>query len=149
MEGTAAHPIPARPDSEMSGDLPGSNRLLARFKYIQLNPPEHKTSAGHSQKENGKRRLVRFLFSFGYGKGAACLPRLGGWCSVVIPYSGWTMCLEVGRLLLCLSPSFLLPFLASGVPFRLGHTHDLYNTFRPLQIGNGKNPLFIIHQWQI
>ena len=88
-------------------------------------------AACHSHKENGKRRLVGSVFSFGYGKGAACLPRLGGWCSVVIPYSGWTMCPEVGRLLmLCLSPGFLLSFLASGVSFRLGHTHDLYNTFR-------------------
>lgn len=67
----------------------------------------------------------------GMGKALPVCRRLGGWCSVVIPYSGWTMCPEVGRLLmLCLSPSFLLSFLASGVPFRLGHTHDLYNTFR-------------------
>ena len=31
-----------------------------------------KKSACHSQKENGKRRLLGFIFSFGYGKGAAC-----------------------------------------------------------------------------
>ena len=33
-------------------------------------------------KEKGKRRLLGFVFSFGYEKGAACLPRLGGWCLI-------------------------------------------------------------------
>ena len=42
-----------------------------------------KKSACHSQKENGKRQLVGFVFSFGYEKGAAWLPCLYRWCSVV------------------------------------------------------------------
>ena len=37
---------------------------------------------GSPSKEKGKRRLLGFVFSFGYEKGAACLPRLGGWCLV-------------------------------------------------------------------
>ena len=37
-----------------------------------------KKSACHSHKENGKRRLLGFIFSFRYKKGAACWPRLMG-----------------------------------------------------------------------
>ena len=37
---------------------------------------------GSPSKEKGKRRLLGFVFSFGYEKGAACLPRLGGWCLI-------------------------------------------------------------------
>ena len=68
MEGTDAHPVPAHPDSEMLGSLPGGNRLLDSFKYIQLNPPENKKSACHSRKENGKRLLkfhILFLLAAG------------------------------------------------------------------------------------
>jgi len=68
MEGTDAHPVPAHPDSEMLRSLPGGNRLLDSFKYIQLNPPEHKKSACHSHKENGKRRLLGSIFNFHIGK---------------------------------------------------------------------------------
>ena len=35
MEGAAAHPVPARPDSKMPGSLPGGNRLFHNFKYVQ------------------------------------------------------------------------------------------------------------------
>ena len=35
MEGAAAHPVPAHPDSKMLGGLPGGDRLLDSFKYIQ------------------------------------------------------------------------------------------------------------------
>ena len=62
-EGTDAHPVPSHPDSEMLGSLPGGNRLLDSFKYIQLNPPENKKSACHSRKENGKR-LLKFHILF-------------------------------------------------------------------------------------
>ena len=47
----------------MLGSLPGGNRLLDSFKYIQLNPPENKKSACHSRKENGKR-LLKFHILF-------------------------------------------------------------------------------------
>lgn len=63
MEGTDAHPVSSHPDSEMLGSLPGGNRLLDSFKYIQLNPPENKKSTCHSQKENGKR-LLKFHILF-------------------------------------------------------------------------------------
>lgn len=33
---------------------------------------------GSPSKEKGKRRLLGFVFSFGYEKGAACLPCLVG-----------------------------------------------------------------------
>ena len=68
-----SHARPCKPFCENSLTLP-----------IQLNPPEHKKSACHSQKENGKRRLVGFVFNFGEGKGAACLPRFGGWYLVFL-----------------------------------------------------------------
>ena len=63
MEGTDAHPVSSHPDSEMLGSLPGGNRLLDSFKYIQLNPPENKKSVCHSRKENGKR-LLKFHILF-------------------------------------------------------------------------------------
>lgn len=47
----------------MLGSLPGGNRLLDSFKYIQLNPPENKKSVCHSRKENGKR-LLKFHILF-------------------------------------------------------------------------------------
>ena len=94
MEGTDAHPVPAHPDSEMLRSLPGGNRLLDSFKYIQFNPPEHKKSACHSHKENGKRRLVGSYSVLGMEKAQpVCRALVGGvWFSV----SGWTMCPEVG-----------------------------------------------------
>ena len=63
MEGTDAHPVSSHPDSEMLGSLPGGNRLLDSFKYIQLNPLENKKSVCHSRKENGKR-LLKFHILF-------------------------------------------------------------------------------------
>ena len=36
MEGAAAHPVPARPDSKMPGSLLGGNRLFHSFKNIQI-----------------------------------------------------------------------------------------------------------------
>ena len=35
MEGAAAHPVSSYPDTVMLGSLPGGNRLLHGFKYIQ------------------------------------------------------------------------------------------------------------------
>lgn len=44
---------------------------------------------GSPSKEKGKRRLLGFVFSFGYEKGAACLPCLGRWCLVTMrPLAG-------------------------------------------------------------
>ena len=69
MEGAAAHPVPARPDSKMPGSLLGGNRLFHSFKNIQIGKSsENKKSACHSHKENGKRRLVGSIFNFHMGK---------------------------------------------------------------------------------
>ena len=35
MEGAAAHPVPAHPDTITLGGLPGGDRLLDSFKYIR------------------------------------------------------------------------------------------------------------------
>lgn len=61
---------------------------------VQIAGNEHKKSACHSHKENGKRWLVGFVFSFGYGKGAARCCALVG--SVRFSVSGWTRCPAVG-----------------------------------------------------
>ena len=45
---------------------------------------------GSPSKEKGKRRLLGFVFSFGYEKGAACLPCLGRWCLVTMRPPGKT-----------------------------------------------------------
>ena len=50
MEGADTHPVSSHPDSKMLRSLPGGNRLLDSFKYIQINPPENKKSACHSRK---------------------------------------------------------------------------------------------------
>ena len=69
MEGAAAHPVPARPDSKMPGSLLGGNRLFHSFKNIQIGKSsEHKKSDCHSHKENGKRRLLGYKFDFHMGK---------------------------------------------------------------------------------
>jgi hypothetical protein len=35
MEGADAHPVSSYPDTVMLGGLPGGNRLLHGFKYVQ------------------------------------------------------------------------------------------------------------------
>ena len=43
MEGAAAHPVPARPDSKMPGSLLGGNRLFHSFKNIQIGKSSRKS----------------------------------------------------------------------------------------------------------
>lgn len=63
MEGTDAHPVSSHPDSEMLGSLPGGNRLLDSFKYIQIDPPKIRKAPVILEKENGKR-LLKFHILF-------------------------------------------------------------------------------------
>lgn len=47
----------------MLGSLPGGNRLLDSFKYIQIDPPKIRKAPVILEKENGKR-LLKFHILF-------------------------------------------------------------------------------------